>query len=780
MRFFVALSIAVSVCEATSPGLRRYRNILEISDLQESAAKAAAFTSESRNDNKHRTQLQSIHEVHENNKHSDNRIEEIQTNTVRTLKKGAKGEKETRNDGTKKKDQGKMDRNDKTFGGHVKNLDEIIGYSYGSLSLSMSMPSTPPIEPYPTPSVAPVKSNAPVPVNTETSAPVESTTITPAPYASTTAAPVVTPVVAPVTAPVVVPLPTPVAAPVVAPVATPVYTPEGAPVVAPVVAPVTAPLVAPIIAPVVAPVAAPVVAPLPTPVVAPVDVPVTPTSVMPVVPTSTIPTDYGTSTPTVSGGISTTVAPSAAPVVATVPSAAPAAPITVPPVVGVVSDAPAAPISAMPVAAVPSVAPVAPTTVVSPASVPSNSPALAAPITIPPVLLLLTESPIVPTLTTLSPLTPVIFEFSRSPVSNSVTNTPSGDTSSPGTQGSILPTALLTRDEQIVKKCNVTADERFAAMIGILADVADVVQMGVAGTPQNLALTWLDAGDDAIICPDAGRVTQRYLAAVFYYGMGGTTWINCRAVTHGEGCINATATRDPIRFLSAEHECYWFGLGCGVDVPVDLSADDPRDLILIELPENNLMGSLVTEIFALRSLQVLTMDGNLKITGTIPSLIGDLLDLEFIDMDTNALTGSLPSELWQLSKMRVIDLNSNGFTGTLSPEIRHLAGLNVLQLENNKLTGPIPTDALLNMTKMGKSFAPIFVLATVPNNFLIHFRVIVALTLENNLMTGNVVPICDVLTPRRQDFDTYLRFFHVDCLTSPPEVVCTAGCCTCF
>lgn len=652
MRFFVTLSLAVSVCEATSPGLRRYRNVLEISDLHESAAKAAASASVSgnRNDNKHRIQLQQIHHVHDNDKQRDNRKADKQMDAARTFKKGAKGEMETRIDGKKKKDKGVKNRNDETFGVDDKNLDEIFtGNTYGSLSYFMSMPSKAPTIPNPTPPVAPATTDAPAPVTTETTAPVDSTTVTPAPYASTTFAPV----------------------------------------------------------------AAPVVAPVATPVVATVPAPVTPSSVTPVILSSTIPTDFGTSTPTVSGDTPTAVVPSTAPVVYVVPSA----PITGTPVAVIPSEAPAAPVVTMPVAVVPSAAPVATTITTPPVGVPIDAPAVPAPITVPPALLISTKSPIAPTLTSVAPLTPVIIEFSRSPVSKSATDAPFGGMPSPGIIGIILPTAPLTRDEKIVMKCNITTDERFASMIEILTNVTDVVQMRAVGSPQNLALNWLDVDDDAIICPDVGRFTQRYLAAVFYYGMGGTTWINCRAEKDGGNCVNVTSSRDPIRFLSAEHECYWFGLGCGVDVPLDLSADDPRDLILIELPENNLMGSLVSEIFALRSLQVLTMDGNLKITGTIPSLIGDLMDLEFIDMDTNALTGSLPSELWQLSKMRVIDLNSNEFTGTLSPEIRNLVDLNVLQLENNKLTGPIPTDSLLNMTKMGKSSAHIFLSFTCASQF---------------------------------------------------------------
>jgi Leucine rich repeat len=260
---------------------------------------------------------------------------------------------------------------------------------------------------------------------------------------------------------------------------------------------------------------------------------------------------------------------------------------------------------------------------------------------------------------------------------------------------------ITPRDQEIMVKCGTTAEARSTAILNGLALLSDSQALATEGSPQYLAREWIDNVDGAVICPDLSRIAQRYAAAVLYYGMDGGEWVNCRAEVDGGSCTNVTSGREPIRFLSSEHECKWFGCGCGDNVTIDLNPDDLRHLTLIELPDNNLGGAFVTELFSLTKLTALTMDGNKRIAGTIPSAIGDLTDLRYLDLDDNMLTGELPSQLWQMTDLRVLDVNTNSFVGTLPSDIGNLLNLNVLQLENNMFTGPVPADALKSLTKMG-------------------------------------------------------------------------------
>ena len=66
--------------------------------------------------------------------------------------------------------------------------------------------------------------------------------------------------------------------------------------------------------------------------------------------------------------------------------------------------------------------------------------------------------------------------------------------------------------------------------------------------------------------------------------------------------------------------------------------------------------------------------------GTIPSEIGDLTNLIFLDLDFNSLTGSIPTELYTLSDLTQLDLNNNQLTGNVAgigsfPKIEFLVSL---------------------------------------------------------------------------------------------------------
>lgn len=79
--------------------------------------------------------------------------------------------------------------------------------------------------------------------------------------------------------------------------------------------------------------------------------------------------------------------------------------------------------------------------------------------------------------------------------------------------------------------------------------------------------------------------------------------------------------------------------------------------------------------------------GNL--IGTIPTEIGILKDLIYIDLDFNALTGTLSSELLSLSSLTQLDLNNNKLSGNVNG-IGKYPFMEFLQLSSNLFTGTIP------------------------------------------------------------------------------------------
>lgn len=370
-----------------------------------------------------------------------------------------------------------------------------------------------------------------------------------------------------------------------------------------------------------------------------------------------------------------------------------------------------------------------------------------------------TPAPVIPAMTP-APTTAPVYTMGPTTVSEPTTNAPAV-TSGPTTVSVPMPTSevptgspvlyptppVVDHEEAVLVKCGVTSLERSRDILSILSLISDPVDLVSPSTPQFQARDWLDNADPAVVCADAAeRIAQRYRVALLYFNLGGPTWFNCRALEDADendmcmvedvrnerrlkkiledsnGDVQAILKYRPstgsrsledtqetretpaIRWLDGSNECDWYGLDCGDDfnqLGEDAEPDAYFPLITIDLGTNNLMGPLITELFGFPELNGFFMDGNLKITGTIPSAVSSLTKLEYFDIDDSELTGPLPDELYTLSNLIAIDLNANQLTGTLSGDVGSISGLQVLQLENNMMGGPLPTDSLLNLMKLG-------------------------------------------------------------------------------
>jgi Leucine-rich repeat (LRR) protein len=63
------------------------------------------------------------------------------------------------------------------------------------------------------------------------------------------------------------------------------------------------------------------------------------------------------------------------------------------------------------------------------------------------------------------------------------------------------------------------------------------------------------------------------------------------------------------------------------------------------------------------------------LSGTIPSSIGTVANLFFLDLSTNDFNGTIPSELGLLSDLATLYLASNQFTGTIPTSLASLPNL---------------------------------------------------------------------------------------------------------
>ena len=155
--------------------------------------------------------------------------------------------------------------------------------------------------------------------------------------------------------------------------------------------------------------------------------------------------------------------------------------------------------------------------------------------------------------------------------------------------------------------------------------------------------------------------------------------------------------------------CIWFGITC----------NENKKVRKIELRSNGLVGEIPQDLFHLRDLEELLIDGNrisfdFHSIGNARSLVK--LDLSRTDLKiltgiekatklteviltSNDLYGTFPSEILQLTKLELLHMDLNSLQGDLPVDLKLLSNLENLVLNNNKFKGTIP-DLFASMTNL--------------------------------------------------------------------------------
>ncbi|XP_050387029.1 putative receptor-like protein kinase At3g47110 [Argentina anserina] len=112
----------------------------------------------------------------------------------------------------------------------------------------------------------------------------------------------------------------------------------------------------------------------------------------------------------------------------------------------------------------------------------------------------------------------------------------------------------------------------------------------------------------------------------------------------------------------------------------------------LEMSYNEFNGSIPGDIGKLRSLGRLALNNN-KLSGDIPSSLGNLTELLKLYLQENELQGIIPPSLGKCQKLLQLQLSQNNLSGLLTPQIWSLSSLAVgLNLSQNHLTGSLPME----------------------------------------------------------------------------------------
>ena len=174
----------------------------------------------------------------------------------------------------------------------------------------------------------------------------------------------------------------------------------------------------------------------------------------------------------------------------------------------------------------------------------------------------------------------------------------------------------------------------------------------------------------ALASAQNGAESDRRVLEVLYDATGGASWT------------------DRSNWKTAAPLGEWHGV----------TTDPAGRVTRLHLDDNGLVGSLPPVLGSLLNIESLDFALN-AIDGPIPSELGNLVNLQRLNLYGNALAGPIPPALGNLVRLRWLFLRRNALTGPIPRELASMVNLQGLYLDENDLTGPIPAElgSLMNL-----------------------------------------------------------------------------------
>ena len=163
----------------------------------------------------------------------------------------------------------------------------------------------------------------------------------------------------------------------------------------------------------------------------------------------------------------------------------------------------------------------------------------------------------------------------------------------------------------------------------------------------------------------------------------GGTLVNWGAGTPITHWLGVTVSGAPLRVTGLKR------LGPASTGPLPPTLGDLTQLQILDVSRNQFSGPIPPALGDLTQLRMLDLSGN-QFSGPIPPALGDLTQLRMLDLSRNQLSGPIPPELGHLTQLQVLVIQGGALTGGIPAELGQLANLRILILSENQLTGAIP------------------------------------------------------------------------------------------
>jgi Leucine-rich repeat (LRR) protein len=136
---------------------------------------------------------------------------------------------------------------------------------------------------------------------------------------------------------------------------------------------------------------------------------------------------------------------------------------------------------------------------------------------------------------------------------------------------------------------------------------------------------------------------------------------------------------------------YWDFSHCKLSGTIPSQIGQLTAVTHFDLFGNRFTGTIPSQLAQLTALTDFSLSAFHNFMGTIPTELGRLTALTAFDIQQNALTGSIPTELAQITGLQRLGLAINHLTGTIPSQLARLTALTSLSLDSNHLTGLVPS-----------------------------------------------------------------------------------------